>query len=312
MKDKITISCEQGHSRKVDATTLERLICSGKSKCTRCSHAFNLSDPVELECYVCGDLWKVCDIEEAMSAIDSNCNHCASNGFEELSFHIRGSWQMSYEQFKWSQHERGTKALKRIGRDDYWEGLVHFCTAEQFGAIYESGCIRAYRTGYYRKPAVCLTEATAGGWEELKSLHGDFGFVLRKRDVLKAGGGPVLYLPQHLIMTQKRHGGFDENLKPFINVVRTEHTDPAKERYDYLHEREWRFPHDISLSNMNIYGIISGRFSAKTRGWKSIFDAKMMYPEVVVRAAGEFGDENEEDDDEDDRKRRANHEGPEF
>lgn len=96
-------------------------------------------------------------------------------------------------------------------------------------------------------------------------------------------------------------------------MVRTEHTDPQKEQYDYLHEREWHFPHNIFLIDMKVYGIISGRFDSKTKGWESIFSAKMTYPEVAVSTEGDFGDEEGEDEkDVDKGKSDVADENPDF
>jgi hypothetical protein len=291
MTPKFTVVCERGHSRKLDPTALEHLIQSGEFGCKRCSNDYTLEGSVELVCHICDQTWEVSDLTEAMYAMDTACSHCEHVGdWTEPSYHVPHSWGMLSAQFEWVQRDRGSKSLKRAGRDDYWEGLIHFCTAEQFGAIHESGVIRACRTGYYRKPAVCLTEATAGGWDELKSLHGEFGFVFKKRDILKAGGGPVIYLSQHLIDTQRAHGGFDEKLKPFVNVVRTEYTDPERKRYDYLHEREWRMPADIILRRAKVYGVISGKFGQKTKGWENIFRAKIEYPEVVLEGGDDEDD----------------------
>ncbi|MFA9480039.1 hypothetical protein ACERK3_17315 [Phycisphaerales bacterium AB-hyl4] len=172
--------------------------------------------------------------------------------------------------------------LIRPGRTDYWEGVIHFCEPEEFAAIHRDDRIKACSTGYFKRPAVCLTEATQGNWSELQRVHGPFGYVFRKRQLIEIGGAPAIYMPYNLLEAQKVIG-FSDKVKPFVNLLHLRSTDlSGPPRHDYLHEREWRVPHDIVFNNAEPFGVIVdwSQFSIATPNWEHVWSALMRFEEL--------------------------------
>ncbi len=178
------------------------------------------------------------------------------------------------------------KLRARPTRADYWEYLIHFCTPKQFESILKDRAIYAAKTGYFKAPAVCLTDAPVAFTKELEERHGSCGFVFRKARVLKEGGGPAVYLSPAVLEAQKRALGFSEELKPFVNIVR-----PPKmagkflTSYDWLHEREWRLAKDIEFDEMEPEAVVlpprtEPRFSAFHSPLR-VIEAARMYGELV-------------------------------
>lgn len=277
------MGCEKGHSRLLTATELEFLIRSGEFGCNRCSRQVDLLEPDEiaLECRICSDVFEEQGLEAAQLTIESDCPSCKHRDFNDDSIHVPTSWESLEGSYEWMRSGKDGKPLRRPGRTDYWEGVIHFCSATEFAQIQESGRVKASPTGYFKVPAVCLSEATEGGWSELRNLHGEFGYVFHKRDLLKIGGGPAVYLNPKTLAAQNRKG-FADQVKPFVNVLRTYANAPGKRRYDYLHEREWRTAEDIVLRDTRPYAVIRGEFDISTPGWDHIFGALIQYEELLI------------------------------
>jgi len=274
------IRCDRGHSRQLNATELESLIHSGEFECDKCELAMNLTDHVTLECYTCHDELRVTSLAEASSWIAwEGCNHCGEYRFG--GFHVRGSFQEAIAMYHWARNGQDAKPLLRVGRSDYWEGLIHFCDADEFAAIYEERTINAAKTGYFDLPAVCLTEATIGNWEELRERHGHFAYIFRKRDIIAAGGAPALYIPEHLIKAQASHGGFAESIKPFVNLLRIPSVTPQRSKHDFLHEREWRVASSITFEHLTPFAVLLGKIRAQMN-WAPIFGAAHEFEELSV------------------------------
>ena len=284
MSEKYQVSCSAGHTSTLGPTTLERLLGSGEHKCEECGKALVLDDPgsVSLECHVCQDVFEVSTLDEARATIDSGCQSCARRGFSGDSIHVPDSFDYWSAQYDWMKNGQGDQPLVRKHRDDYWEGLVHFCSVNEFSGIYKDRAIRAAKTGYYSLPAVCLTEAPPVAWAALQGAHGAFGYVFEKKKILAAGGSPALYLPQALIDAQRARGGFAPSLQPMINTLRTAANAPGHRKYDFLHEREWRLPADLNLDHIRPFAVVVGEFDEATPGWRSIFGALMEYQEFFA------------------------------
>jgi hypothetical protein len=86
-----------------------------------------------------------------------------------------------------------------------------------------------------------------------------------------------------MIRAQQRAGGFANMVRPYVNVVRTKKIDPAKPRYDYLHEREWRVPSDVDLSVYKPFGVILAE--PNTPGRFGGVDG-----DIIFRAAASYGE----------------------
>ncbi|MFO1043280.1 MAG: hypothetical protein U0941_15915 [Planctomycetaceae bacterium] len=128
-----------------------------------------------------------------------------------------------------------------------------------------------------KSKAVCLTETTLPNWNELKAAHGEYGFVFRKRDVIALKGIPAIYLPQTLIDSIESKGEtLPETLWPYLTRL-VPRTNRRLKRHDYLHEREWRVPQDISFDQVAPYAVT---FSKRRPGIED--------EELILQAAREF------------------------
>lgn len=250
------LECPRGHHFTLDATELEEYIEDDSLHCKKCARIVELCEEVSLECYVCSGVYPVSSLEEARLAEGTPCGHCHDLGGFTFYFMVPGSWPFQLAEYDWSRNPANPKQLRRVGRDDYWEGVVHYCTRKQFVSIFEEQKIRACRTGYFNEPAVCMTETPMEFSSELKVVHGEYGFVFKKSRIIAAGGNPAIYMVPELIRAQARAGGFDLTVKPFINLIRLKALHSGKNHYDFLHEREWRVPKDIDLQKVPPFAII--------------------------------------------------------
>ena len=246
------LSCQNGHDILLTPTALQSFLEEGNFECEECHELLSLDDKLVLKCQVCDGEWEVSDLDEAASVVvDELCSHCEE--FTQAHFYVPGSHAEAIAEYQWTADGVDTQPLKREGRKDYWEGLIHFCTREQFVSIINSNTIKANPTGLYQLPAVCLTETPSTDCSELQAVHGEYGIMFRKNHLMKVGANPALYMLPNLVAAQ---GTFAPELRPFVNIIRTRVTHPEKREYDFLHEREWRVPHDIDLRTTPPIGIV--------------------------------------------------------
>jgi hypothetical protein len=274
------VECEEGHSQKLTATEMELLIRSGEYACPECQKSLALALPLDLECHICSDVFNVSDLEEAKGTMETRCMACNERGFNENSIYVRNSWGYFAAVHGWKYNGPDEERLKHGGRTDYWEAVIHFCEPHEFVSIYRERKIRAGRTGYFNKPAVCLTEAPVGNWKELQERHGSFGYVFLKRDLIVEGGGPAVYLSENLIRAQKNDGGFCDEIKPFLNLIRIPSVTPERSPHDFLHEREWRLPIDLLFEKVRPYAVVIGDYDTGTDGWEDIWRTRIEFEEL--------------------------------
>jgi hypothetical protein len=277
------VQCENGHSRELTATELERLIRSGEYGCAKCKGTMTLASDLDLECHICSDVFTVSGLEEAKDTMEIGCMACEARGFNEDSIHVRDSWEYFEAIYHWKYNGPDEDCLKHEDRTDYWEAVVHFCEPHEFVSIYRDRKIRAGKTGYFGVPAVCLSETPTGNWKELQDRHGPFGYVFLKRDLIAAGGGPALYVSERLIHAQKAMGGFCESIRPFVNLLRIPSATPGKAKHDFLHEREWRLARDLLLEEIQPYAVVVGDHSTAVEGWEDIWHARIEFEELDER-----------------------------
>lgn len=278
------LECSDGHRFSVDATELEEYIEDDSLHCKTCGKDVELCEELSLECYVCAGTYPVTSMEEARDAAESPCAHCLDLGGGNIYFGVSGSWSFRIAEYEWSRDPANPKHLKRVGREDYWEGVIHFCTRANFVSIFSERRIRASGTGYFGLPAVCLTDTPVDFSAEIKANYGEYGFVFKKSEIIAAGGNPAIYMKPELIEAQRLAGGFAPAMKPFINLVRLKSIHTTKTHYDYLHDREWRVPGDIDLSQVQPFAIIipgettHEKFSGSDRD--TLLSAAMTYQEL--------------------------------
>jgi hypothetical protein len=279
------IDCSKRLSLSFTPTEFEGYLEEGEFDCDSCDEEMSV-EGVRVECYICQAEFEDYGLSELQSLLEDRCESCAGReewDVDSYSIRIAGSWSSEYDIYDWTAKGKQIASLEREGRTDYWEGLVHFCTAGEFISIYRDRRILASSTGLYGKrnpsktKAVCLTEATMPNWDELKAAHGEYGFVFRKRDVIGLKGTPAIYLHQAVIESMKAKGEIlPETLWPYLTKLKLP-TEESAGKHDYLHEREWRVPQDISFDEVAPYAVT---FSKRRPGIED--------EELILQAAREF------------------------
>ncbi|QDV12241.1 hypothetical protein CA51_21220 [Rosistilla oblonga] len=231
--------------------------------CGSCGEELSVSN-LSLYCYICHADVDYMSLPDALHWLEERCPHCAGRDVWEADFYsvsVAGSWSHVYGEYDWSASGKRRDELERETRTDYWEGVVHFCSAEEFISIYKERRIKAEPTGLYgrRNPketkAVCLSETTEPNWEEIKDIHGQYGFVFRKRDMIALEGAPAIYLPQSVIDEMKSTGDvIPRKLWPYLSKLKIPSASKGK-KHDFLHEREWRVPRDIDFNKTRPYAV---------------------------------------------------------
>lgn len=283
------INCEMSQSLMVTPSEFDEWIEDGEVNCESCGNEMSV-EGLTLECFICGAEIEFDDLSQIPLLCDERCPYCAGNpnwDVDFLSVVVVGSWTAAYASYDWTANRRQTSYLERSGRTDYWEGLVHFCKASEFISIYESRCIKATSTGlYYRRnpsktKAVCLTETTQPNWGEIQSSHGEYGFIFRKRDIIRLKGAPAIYLPQSVIEDMKaKNETIPPTLWPYLNKLSLSSLSPGA-KYDFLHEREWRVPKDISFGVVRPFAVTFPKRRPKIDGEELILHAAQEFQELL-------------------------------
>src|SRR5207248_3512053 len=116
-----------------------------KIECESCGVELSV-DGLRIECYICDAEFEGYSLSQIPSLLEERCNNCAGREEWDADFYsirIAGSWSSEYDIYDWTANRKQVGALERKGRTDYWEGLVHFCSAEEFIAIFRDRRIRA-------------------------------------------------------------------------------------------------------------------------------------------------------------------------
>lgn len=285
MNQKYTIACSGGHTLKVGASELEEIL--EFKLCPNCEKDIIDVDPTEIDiaCAMCG--WQEFTYWDEVSGwfIDY-CPNCSRHGFKQ-SLHIVGSFHYQTDLYLNMIDYVDVKNYERGQRPDYWEIVTHFCERSELIEIMDLGIIKASATGYFRVPAVCLTEVPIPYSKEIRDVHGDYGIVFRKRIILENGGQPVIHMTDNLIQSQIKTG-FSSETKPFVQLIRIPSIAGNKrsKRVDFLHEREWRVAGDIDLNQVVPIGIVlpEGSKYEKFSGtkWDDLLKAVYHYGEIRV------------------------------
>lgn len=288
----IVISCENDEcpnptSRELTPTEFSDWLNEGEFNCNSCGHELSV-EGVELRCFICDDEPDVPTLSHIPLVLDERCGNCAGRQEWDVnicSFRVSGSWDDLYDRYDWAVNLKDPGPLHRKGRTDYWEGLVHFCDAQQFVSIYEQRTIKAAKTGLYvyRDPeltkAVCLTESTIRNWDDIKQRHGEYGFVFRKKDIIALGGAPAFYIsPEIETRMRKCAHAVPASLWPYCQKLQLP-IRGKRSMNDFLHEREWRVPGDIDLDTVRPFAVTFQKVRPR-------IDKE----ELILRAAEEFSE----------------------
>ena len=206
--------CENGHSKAVEEAD-ELADAVSYFYCEVCETSeFTLEpDSLEIYCTRCG--WRDdCDLEDARGWFASACPDCELNDFGDGHLMVVGSRDYELTMYEAFHDKESPVRFEVDGRPDYWEMVTHFCSQEAFVQITEERRIRMAPTGLLGVPAVCLTDAPYEVSSHFKRRYGPCGFVFRKHDLLKIGGGPALYMNDIIIEAQQKVG-FAGEILPF-------------------------------------------------------------------------------------------------
>lgn len=281
------VSCPNGHSKTVDIDELAELLEDQNCFQDGCSEPLSKVDPEELsvECTDCG--WQEhCDWRTATGWLWSDCPRCISNTETEGHIRIVGTLAHAVGEYESFAPKVKVDNFRREDRPDYWELVAHYTRRDAFISILKNKKIEARNTGYFHVPSVCFTDVPVEFNTETKRTYGEYGLVFRKSDIITAGGGPVIYLSDQLIQSQKPLG-FADAMKPFVNLVRLPATAPSgvkARRVNFLHDREWRFPSDLKLDSVVPVGLILPS-RAKEKGRFRGPDGRYM-----IESAWEYGE----------------------
>lgn len=141
--------------------------------------------------------------------------------------------------------------------------VAHFTKGDNACAnlenILTSGQINASRLPWNNREAVCFTECP---WSSLLShaeQYSSFGIGFAKPRVFAAGGGPAYYVRNDLFNQQNWEGINYTFVTPYWPAFRpaskAQH-DKQSHPIDYLHEREWRVPHNFTFTLQQVEFVI--------------------------------------------------------
>jgi hypothetical protein len=95
--------------------------------------------------------------------------------------------------------------------------------------------------------AVCFTECIWDSLISLSEVYSPYGVVFSKRLIFDKGGGPALYVRGDQLSKLIGAGNIPPDLEPFIEPFDPKAVLRRGVTIDYLHEREWRLPSQLSF-----------------------------------------------------------------
>jgi hypothetical protein len=226
-------TCAEGHTTEVGLDALQEFL-EGNTCPTQDEDGFECGSEIQdldpedvlLQCQFC-DHHDIFHWQE----LNYSCDQCPGGEPVDDAMQVGGAYSTRADlatDFYDFEIETGWRKT----RPDHWECVAHFTGPDSFARILRERRIRASSTGYYRMPAVCLTEVPIAWASDLRSRFGAFGFVFYKSALLQAGGAPAVNLPENLIAK-----GLPDAIRPFVNKIGS--------NFNFLHEREWRTPSDL-------------------------------------------------------------------
>ena len=120
-------------------------------------------------------------------------------------------------------------------------------SAKTLRAMLSSGVVEARHFSKDYAAAVCLTECTLAGVLTHSSRYGRYGLVFPKSVVYGYEARPLAYVPDEIRRFYKK--STDEIIQKnalYVTILRP--PQGGGRIQDYTHEREWRCPRDIPVS----------------------------------------------------------------
>jgi len=102
--------------------------------------------------------------------------------------------------------------------------------------------------------AVCFTECIWDALTRLSMRYSSYGIVFSKRLIFKSGGGPAIYMRGDIL--QKLWNSLPECIEPFVAPFDPEAVIKKGVPLDFLTEREWRLPKDLTFEYSDVEYII--------------------------------------------------------
>jgi len=268
LKKRIRITCDNANCpcdylELLTPSEFEAALYDREFRCPRCRNELNFSG-LELRCFACKRETHWGTLHEVRVLLRKPCIACSQpfSSSAPFTLQIAGSWSELLKALQISDREKRVQSLMPHGRSDYWEGVVHFCDASEFVAIYKDRRIRAASTGLYMKrnpestKAVCLSESTPLNWSQISKQHGAYGFVFRKSDVVQVKGAPVIYLPEPTIeLIKKDRQQIPRALWPYLSKLAFPSESQPQKRHYFIHEREWRVANDLQLDRTRPFAV---------------------------------------------------------
>lgn len=273
---KYKITCGHGHELELTPDELDDVLQTDLS-CPNESCGGRIielePDQVHFNCVCMHETWA--SLEEAQWMTGEQCQECADT-IGRSHYFIEGSLAGHVAEYNFRRNT--DSARKYLIREDYWEYVTHFCRTDVFEKIVESRRIEARPTGYFKEPAVCLTDMPLHCADAIRNkvvFGGACGFVFKKKSLIKLGLAPAMNLYPHQIQRQKLRGGFDETIRPMVNKI--------DDQFNFLHEREWRVPQTIDFDKIPPFRVVLPKGPA----WKKM---QATNPSWLISAVVEFGE----------------------
>lgn len=143
--------------------------------------------------------------------------------------------------------------------EDAFDNLVNMLTNEK---------VNASTLPWNKRDAVCFTECPWSSLIAHAEQYSPFGIGFDKGRVFAAGGGPAYYVRNDLFGKQQWEGTNYTFVTPywpsFRPASKAEH-DKQSHPIDYLHEREWRVPHDFTFKLQQVEFVILPDYGTMAR-----------------------------------------------
>ena len=123
--------------------------------------------------------------------------------------------------------------------------------------------------------AVCFTECPWSSLLDHTKNYSPYGIGFSKKFIFAMNGAPVYYVRADQFKKQQWHDHLKAFATPFWPKYRPKSID-NKVKFidcDYLHEREWRVPHDLSFEYQQIEFVILNTYEDMAQFPKELKDA---------------------------------------
>jgi hypothetical protein len=160
--------------------------------------------------------------------------------------------------------------------------IAQLSAYERLVRIVQEGVIRATNMPWTHRPCVCFTECVWGSLLDHAQRYSPYGVGFHKSVLFEAGGGPAIYMRQDLFRAGRDHGGWPDEVWPYITPFVPEYASEEHRQThwagratacDYTHEREWRVPHDFAFQVSDIEFLTVASYEDEARMPRELKDA---------------------------------------